>query len=420
MDNPQALAIRRMARLAELLRLLNQAHDLESFLQAVINSACELLPCEDTLILLYEAETDTLKFVACPPEHKEALKPLRMSLERSLTGQVYRWGRPYILQNAQGDSRLYPELDVALESPARSLVVVPLVFHNQVVGVMEARNKILPAPSSVAFTADDLGFLESLASLVALTCLGDLLLEEVKIANAQVEALEKMKSDFIAITSHELRTPIGLILGHTTFIAEMIQDKTLKQQMQVVLRNTSRLKQIIENITKVNEFDTGASRLKRNKVSLNQLVQAVVAAYQARANAKQVKISGRLPDADVQIEADEEKIAVALNNLVHNAVAFTDPGGSVTISVDRLPGYVQVSVQDSGVGIPSADLPKVFDRFFQVQSHLTRKHGGMGLGLSVAKAMIELHKGQIYVESKEGKGSKFTFVLPTQAGADQL
>jgi signal transduction histidine kinase len=420
MANPQALAIRRMARLTELLRLLNQAHDLETFLQAVIKTACELLPCEDTLILLYEAETDTLKFVACPPEHKEALKPLRMPLERSLTGQVYRWGRPYILQNAQGDSRLYPELDVALESAARSLVAVPLVFHNQVVGVMEARNKILPAPSSVAFTADDLGFLESLASLVALTCLGDLLLEEVKVANAQVEALEKMKSDFIAITSHELRTPIGLILGHTTYISEMIQDKTLKQQMQVVLRNTARLKQIIENITKVNEFDTGASRLKRNKVSLNQLVQSVVAAYQARANAKQVKISGSLPDADVRIEADEEKIAVALNNLVHNAISFTDPGGSVAISVEQLPGYVQISVQDSGVGIPSADLAKVFDRFFQVQSHLTRKHGGMGLGLSVAKAMIELHKGQIYVESKEGQGSKFTFVLPTQAGADQL
>ena len=105
-------------------------------------------------------------------------------------------------------------------------------------------------------------------------------------------------------------------------------------------------------------------------------------------------------------------IALALLNLVRNAITFTDDGGQVGIKAEADEGFVRVLVVDTGIGIPDADKERVFERFFQVESHLTRKHGGMGLGLSIAKAMIELHNGQIWVESKEGMGSLFCFVLP--------
>jgi signal transduction histidine kinase len=113
-----------------------------------------------------------------------------------------------------------------------------------------------------------------------------------------------------------------------------------------------------------------------------------------------------------EIHADGVKINIALSNLVKNAIQFTDNGGTTTIKISEDSGYYKTEVVDNGIGIPSKDLPKLFDRFFQVEEHLTRKHGGMGLGLSVAKSMVELHGGRIWVESEEGKGSTFTFLLP--------
>ena len=115
------------------------------------------------------------------------------------------------------------------------------------------------------------------------------------------------------------------------------------------------------------------------------------------------------------IEGEAGKIEVALSHLVRNAIMFTDRGGHIFVTAEAVPGYVRVSVVDDGIGIPEQDLTRIFDRFYQVESHLTRKHGGMGLGLSVAKAMIEMHGGRLWAESVEGKGSRFTILLPVDA-----
>lgn len=115
------------------------------------------------------------------------------------------------------------------------------------------------------------------------------------------------------------------------------------------------------------------------------------------------------------VACDASKIAIVLNNLVKNAIAFTNSGGHIVIVVEQIPGYVRVSVIDDGIGISAKDLPYIFERFYQAESHLTRKHGGLGLGLSVARLMVELHGGRIWAESVEGKGSNFSFILPHNA-----
>jgi signal transduction histidine kinase len=187
----------------------------------------------------------------------------------------------------------------------------------------------------------------------------------------------------------------------------------MKQQLEVIIRSANRLKAIIEDLSNVNDYQAGTSRLRHRLLSINQVIQKVVNSNMESARQKNIAFAARVPDTELIVDADEEKITIAINNLVTNAIGFTDQNGHILVSAERLPGYIQVSVIDDGIGIPAKDLPRVFDRFFQVQSHLTRRHGGMGLGLSVAKAMIELHKGQIWVESVEGKGSKFSFILPT-------
>jgi two-component system sensor histidine kinase VicK len=114
----------------------------------------------------------------------------------------------------------------------------------------------------------------------------------------------------------------------------------------------------------------------------------------------------------VRVRVDREKIGIVLNNLINNAIKFTPPGGRIQIAVRPQTGMVAVSVTDTGIGIPEEDVYRIFERFYQVESHLTRNEGGMGLGLSIAQGMVELHGGRMWVESVEGRGSRFTFTLP--------
>ena len=146
--------------------------------------------------------------------------------------------------------------------------------------------------------------------------------------------------------------------------------------------------------------------------SMKHIIEEVIASLSDMASEQNITLTTESGGDYLLIEADEIKISMALSNLVRNSITFTDAGGHVLVKSDSLPGYVKVSVIDDGIGIPLKDLPHIFERFFQVESHLTRRHNGMGLGLSVAKVMIEIHGGRICVESLEGKGSNFTFLLP--------
>jgi len=383
---------------------------MDTLLNIVIQSAIELNESMYCSILLYEQETNTLKFAACHPDHQKRLRQLRIPVERSLTGMVYMSGKSSCVQNAASDPRILLGPEAEFGFPAQTALLAPLVYHGEPIGILETVQK----RSNLQFTSSDMEILEILAFQVAASILGHLLYDEIKHAYDEVQALEKLKSNFIAIASHELRTPLGLILGHSTFINEMIEDPEIKSQLDVIIRSANRLKSIIEDLSNVNNYQSGVTHIRRRSISINQLIARVAQAFHPSAEEKHIRLITQVPKDELILEGDEEKITIALNNLIKNALTFTDAGGRVLVRAEKISGYIQVSVVDNGIGIPGSDLPHVFDRFYQVQSHLTRRHGGMGLGLSVAKAMVELHKGQIWAESELGKGSKFSFLLPVQ------
>ena len=234
-----------------------------------------------------------------------------------------------------------------------------------------------------------------------------------------LKELDRLKSDFIAITSHELRTPLGVILGHATFLRELLGDEN-REQVDVIIKSASRLKEIVESLGDMDNQDAGGARLRPGMVSLTRVIQDAVDAFSDMASSRNITLKSRLGTDDLNVEGDEAKISVALSNLVKNALIFTDDGGHVIILGQRLPGFVKVSVVDDGIGIPAKDLPHIFERFYQAEAHLTRRHGGMGLGLSVAKAMIDMHGGRIWAESSEGAGSTFSFLLPLKAAVGRI
>jgi len=186
------------------------------------------------------------------------------------------------------------------------------------------------------------------------------------------------------------------------------------EQLDMIIRNATKLKEIVENLSDVDNVQKGAARVRNQKVSMAKIVEDVLLTFQDEAKARNINLQSKLGDSPFYLDADQVKLGIALSNLVKNAVQFTEPGGNVTVDVEEEDGYIKVSVIDDGIGITSKDLPRVFERFFQAESHLTRHYGGMGLGLAVAKAMIEIHNGRIWVESEEGKGSTFIFLLPVE------
>jgi signal transduction histidine kinase len=401
-----------LERLLEVVRGLTTAPDLETFLQTIISEATELTNSELSSILEYDETAEELRFLAMQWFERDLLRPMGVPLEGSAAGWVFRRSQPLIIQDVRKDQRHFNLVDRMTNHQTQSLVAVPLMVRGEVVGVLEALNK----KDDAHYTEEDLTILETLGALAAQAMQNVDLMRKVRASRVQLAELERLKTDFIAITSHELRTPLGLILGHATFLRELAGGQ-YEEQLDAIIRNATKLKDIVENLSDVENFQNGSARVKGGRVSMTKIAEDVVALFREEAELKNISLKLEPASQPYYLHADQVKITIALSNLVKNAIQYTEAGGVVNVSVEEDTGYIKVTVTDNGIGIPARELPRIFDRFYQVETHLTRRYGGMGLGLSVAKAMIELHGGRIWAES-EGRGSRFTFLLPANLGAD--
>ncbi|OQX64713.1 MAG: hypothetical protein B5M51_02880 [Anaerolinea sp. 4484_236] len=399
--------VKRLERLLEVARNASADLDHATFLQSVISVASELTGSDVASILIYDEDDDHLHFVAAPWFHREAIQEIRVPLEESIAGWVYKRAQPLVIQDVAGDERFYSKVDSAAEFQTHSILAVPLLMNGQSVGVLEVVNKA----NSAHYTGEDVTTLETLASLAAITVHNLSLQKSLESTQDVAEQLEQMKSDFIAIASHELRTPLGLIMGHSTFLREVIGDEH-HEQLDTIIRSAAKLKEIIESLANVDNFESGAARIRNKKISISRILNEVTVSFEDEAQRKKIHLHGNVQNHGLLVEGDADKIEIVISNLIKNALTFTNEGGHVFVAAEEIPGYVKVSIIDDGIGIPPEDMPHIFERFYQVESHLTRQYGGMGLGLSVAKMIIETHSGRLWAESVVGKGSQFIFLLP--------
>jgi signal transduction histidine kinase len=398
--------IQQLERLLELGRNLSALLDLDPLLQSIIDASSDLTNSQEASILLYDEEVGNLEFVAAPWFKRDQLGEIRVPLQGSIAGRVFTFGEPVVVQDGLSDERIYRNVDINTDFETHSLLAVPLIFKGETFGVLTAVNKL-----GGRFTDEDKKILENLASQAAIAIQNANFIKETQRAYEDLSELDRMKSDFIAITSHELRTPLGLILGHATFMYETLPPD-YQSQLDVIIRSATRLKEIVDDLSKVNAFQTGESRIRWEKLDANQLVLEIVQSFRTYAVEKEIHLNLDLTPEPLIIDADKEKLTIAITHLMRNALAFTDPDGIITMITSLLPGFAKIAVQDTGIGIPEKDQERVFERFYQVEGHMTRKHGGMGLGLSVAQQMVRMHKGRILLDSKEGVGSTFTILLP--------
>jgi signal transduction histidine kinase len=406
--------VKLLARLLEITRSLSSAADLETYLQSILSAATELTGSETASLLEYDEAAKEFFFKYVPWFHRDSLMNARVPLNGSAAGWVYQNNKPLVIDDIRSDLHHFSHFDELNGFVARSVLVVPLALHGRPTGAFVAFNKA----DNAHFTEEDILVLETLASLAATAMQNNLFDNNARSSQNEMRDLDRLKNEFIAITSHELRTPLGLILGHSIFLRELVGDE-YQEQVDAIIRNASRLKEIIESLSNVDNFQTGGASLRTRRVSVAHVIEDVSAAFRDIAIQKGVTLMVELDrNQDLLAVADASKIAIVLSNLVKNAITFTNEGGHIAIRGSLDSEFVKVVVEDDGVGIPAKALPRVFDRFYQVKSHLTRRHGGMGLGLSVAKGMIEMHGGRIWAESKGGMGSTFTFLLPLEKKND--
>jgi signal transduction histidine kinase/DNA-binding response OmpR family regulator/ligand-binding sensor domain-containing protein len=240
------------------------------------------------------------------------------------------------------------------------------------------------------------------------------LLEQSK----KLEELDKMKSHFFANISHEFRTPLTLITGPLEQMLSSPQEAEgeQKKKMRLMLRNSRRLLSLINQLLDLSKFDSGKMKLQACQQNIVPFLKGIVESFDSLAVQNELKLEFHSEAEDITLYFDGEKLEKALCNLLINAIKFTPPGGKITVTLhikkDISPGFLEISVGDTGIGIPLAQLEHIFDRFYQAQGLKEHAHKGSGIGLALAKELVSLHHGEISVHSREGKGSEFTIRLP--------
>ena len=242
-------------------------------------------------------------------------------------------------------------------------------------------------------------------------------IESEQEARIRAEEANRLKDEFLSTVSHELRTPLNSILGWTwLLVGGKLDEAGARRAVETIDRNARAQSQIIDDLLDVSRIVTGKLRLKVQTVDLAALIEAAVDASRPAADAKGLQIDVQLGGMGA-LRGDPDRLQQVVWNLLANAVKFTPPGGRIEVLADEMDGQARIRVADTGIGIPAAFLRYVFDRFRQADSSTTRLHGGLGLGLSIVRHLVELHGGTVSAESEgEGRGATFTVMLPLAAG----
>lgn len=229
----------------------------------------------------------------------------------------------------------------------------------------------------------------------------------------QIRKLEAIRRDFVANVSHELKTPLTSIKGFVeTLLAGALADKENSQHfLKIIQEHTGRLNNLVNDLLDLSHLESKEIKLERKKIDLNKITEEVLAAFKAQIKKKSLTVSNDLPK-EVLVNADKDKIGQVITNLVDNAIKFNREKGFIKIYSQDLADNIKITIEDSGCGIPPKDICRIFERFYRVDKARSRELGGTGLGLSIVKHIVELHNGNVGVESTEGFGSQFWFILP--------
>jgi signal transduction histidine kinase len=410
MINPQTSSqeARQLAHLMEVSLTLNSTLNLDELLQYIIKTATEVLDCEAASLLLFDEKRNRLFFAAATGTDTKKMAQIPVPIDGSLAGTIFREDKPIILNDAKADPRHFSGVSQQVSFETRSLMGVPMRIRDKGVGVLEALNK-----RDGKFSETDERLLSVLASQAAVAIYNARLIQALQKAYDDISETDRLKSNFLALASHELRTPLGVIIGYATFLQEESPGE-LSEHAKQVLNAAMQMRVLVDAMTNLDMLRSKELVMHRLVVPIQQVLRSAYGEVKRLADAKCQHLILEIPEIPIPVKCDPEKLTSVFINLLDNAVRFTPEGGTITVGTNLRPsGDVLIWVKDTGKGIPAGETNKIFKGFYQAEQHTTRKHGGMGIGLSIAKGLVDAHGGKIWAESPgPGKGSTFNVLLP--------
>jgi len=395
-------------------RTMASSLDFDSVPQTILEEAVHVLGASAGSIALLD-ETSSLVFKAVVGPSSEKLVDVKVPPGRGLIGWVAHNAQSVMVDDVRRDPRFYRGIDQTTGLTTLNVIAVPLFIARQVIGVLELINKV-----EGKFNEEDLTVVETLAQSAAVTIENARLVRdlrahalELESAYAELKEADHLKGEMVQNVSHELRAPLTFIVGYIELLLANDFGPFSDDQhraLEIVHRKCLLLNKIVNDIVTLQKLEIAGLNLQA--VSLNTLLTHTLQDAQVSAQEAQQTLVTDLPDHDIPVAADEQRLSQVLDNLVNNAIKFSQPGGTITLRLRDEHSFARIEVQDMGIGIPADKIEKIFDRFYQADGSPTRRYGGVGLGLAICKSIVDAHGGKIWAESEVGKGSRFIFTLP--------
>jgi len=408
-----------MQTLYDVGRVINSSYDRGDLLEIVLDLAVKVVGAERGFLMLYDSATGSFQRRAAINMSETGPGP---DFSTGIALAVARSGKPVVTTDAQVDER-FREMQSVVDLNIRSALSVPLVDRGgATMGVIYVDTRALV----VTFTTEDQDFLMAFANYAAIAIENAALFTEAA-AKARMEEelrlarrMDEMKSDLISIVSHDVRTPLTSIKSFAEILYDdyaSLEPARVRHYLEVINREADRLSRLVTNYLDLQKIEAGMMRLTVQPLEVAALVEEALEAFEGAAVEKGIALARDLEPSLPVVRGDRDRLLQVLANLFSNALKFTPPGGEVTLRAGAavLQGRgpaVEISVRDTGEGIPADKLDRLFRRFSQVGEGRTEGKRGTGLGLVFSREIVELHGGRIDVGSEPGQGSTFTVVLP--------
>ena len=337
-----------------------------------------------------------------------------------IIGQVVSTGYPSLTQDLGTPDAVTPGLEGgyhAAPMKLASLLILPLRTRREMLGALV----IAANDPDRAMNDEKLPLAEILAERAALAIENAKLYTEQVDARRKVEDLSRLKDEFLSIASHELRTPVTSIKGYTQLAKSLIREndlKTSEEYLDIALDQIDRMSRLILELLDVSRIETGRLEIRREPIPWTTFVSDVVHRHHTALSERRFQLN--LPVGHKRVVGDRDRLEQVLGNLMENAVKYSPDGSEILVSVEDRGDQLVTAVADRGIGIPSDEIGQVFERFHRGRQVSSTNYGGLGLGLYITKQIVERHGGTIWVESREGQGTTFSFSLPVTPALEQL
>jgi len=409
-----------LTKLVETSQAINSTLDRERLQEIILNNTVEFTNADYGFLMLIKDEYLNVKL--SKGFERERAEKLRIKIGEGIPGHVAKTGRPVIVNDVSKDKRyisVFPE--------TKSEAVIPLITQNKVIGVLNLESTRLRnfkrmqktlniLTNQIAIAIENAGLYDEIRNFnKRLKNEIELATKELREKNIELRKMDQMKSEFVSNVSHELRTPLTSITGYTKLmLMEKLGNTNDRQRngLRIISEEGDRLTRLINNVLDLSKLESGKIKFRLEKIDILEIAEKSIQTLKNSAIEKNIILTLHKHGRFTKFKASKDLLKQVFINLLNNALKFTGKNGKIDVILKRKKNEVEVCVKDTGKGVPKNLIPKLFDKFYQVDTSMTRKHGGTGLGLVIVKHIVDAHKGNIKVKSELGKGSEFIFTLP--------